>query len=179
MPPGCCSRYAAEGRVKEIPPCDTACVQVDPGAVGLVGREFGRSALHAAAGSGSAQIVRQLLMASADANLRDSLKMTAMHVACSVGATEVVEVLLEFDARHDIADHLGNSALHCAAQLLDAAAAAACLRLLVEAGASFDATNNSGQRPIDCCAFPHIRRMFVAWDRLRWQVAPPGPSRDV
>ncbi len=32
--------------------------KVDPTAVALVGREFGRSALHAAAGSGCAQVIQ-------------------------------------------------------------------------------------------------------------------------
>lgn len=30
---------------------------------------------------------------------------------------------------------------------------------------------------MDVCAFPHVRRMFVAWERLRWQVRGRGAEQ--
>ncbi len=133
--------------------------------------------LHAAAWSGDAEWVRDLLAAGADVDVRDSIGETPLFGASGHDRDEAVALLLDAGATPGLASYSGYTPLHWAAQnggpavvrallaagadakqtsptgsALHLAAAAGSLEvvsLLVDAGAPTDALDQEGRNPID------------------------------
>ena len=94
--------------------------------------EIGMTALMFASSAGHMEIVRLLLEASADKNVRDENGMTALMLASSAGHVEIAGLLLEAGASKNLSSTLtGRTALMFASS----AGHVETVRLLLEAGA--------------------------------------------
>ncbi|KAM9129236.1 cyclin-dependent kinase 4 inhibitor C isoform 1-T1 [Pangshura tecta] len=76
---------------------------------------FGRTALQVMK-LGNPEIARQLLMAGANPDLKDSTGFAVIHDVARAGFLDTLQTLLEFNADVNIEDNEGNLPLHLAAQ---------------------------------------------------------------
>ncbi|XP_072031520.1 ankyrin repeat and EF-hand domain-containing protein 1-like [Amphiura filiformis] len=76
----------------------------------------GRSALHAAATSGSIAVVRTILQKGGDVNQADKNNITAVHLACKHGHFDILRLLASYGADLAAIDVIGNTAIHYAAE---------------------------------------------------------------
>ena len=94
-----------------------------------------------ASGSAHVEIVRLLLGAGADTNLRDSSGTTALFRASRAGHAEVARLLLEAGANQNLRDEGGMTALMCASS---GCPNVEVVRLLLDADADASLRDNSG-----------------------------------
>ncbi|KFV67643.1 BRCA1-associated RING domain protein 1, partial [Dryobates pubescens] len=117
-----------------------------PGGNTIARRNYkGETLLHVASIKGDLVTVEQLLKNGADPNVKDNAGWTPLHEACNHGHTEVVELLLQHKALVNTAGYQNESPLHDAAKNGHVSIA----ELLLLHGASCDAVNKFGLRPVD------------------------------
>ncbi|NXF71265.1 BARD1 protein, partial [Sclerurus mexicanus] len=127
-----------------IPPSPS--VLKSPGGNTIARRNYkGETLLHVASIKGDLAAVEQLLKNGADPNVKDNAGWTPLHEACNHGHTAVVELLLRHRALVNTAGYQNDSPLHDAARNghVD------IVELLLSRGASRDAVNIFGLRPVD------------------------------
>uniref|UniRef100_A0A672THT9 BRCT domain-containing protein n=1 Tax=Strigops habroptila TaxID=2489341 RepID=A0A672THT9_STRHB len=105
----------------------------------------GETLLHVASIKGDLAAVEQLLKNGADPNVKDNAGWTPLHEACNHGHREVVELLLQYRALVNITGYQNDSPLHDAARN----GHVSIVELLLLHGASRDAVNIFGLRPVD------------------------------
>lgn len=121
----------------------------------------GRSALHLAAEHGFLQVCDALLTSKAFINSKSRVGRTALHLAALNGYTHLVKFLIrDHNAVIDILTLRKQTPLHLAAGngQIDVC------RLLLELGASIDATDDLGQKPIHVAAqnnFSEVAKLFL------------------
>ncbi|NXC38965.1 BARD1 protein, partial [Penelope pileata] len=105
----------------------------------------GETLLHIASIKGDLAAVEELLKNGADPNVKDNAGWTPLHEACNHGHREVVELLLQHKALVNTAGYQNDTPLHDAAKNghVD------IVELLLSHGASCDAVNIFGLRPVD------------------------------
>ncbi|NXG61389.1 BARD1 protein, partial [Hemiprocne comata] len=117
-----------------------------PGGNTIARRNYkGETLLHIASIKGDLAAVEQLLKNGADPNVKDNAGWTPLHEACSHGHKEVVELLLQAKALVNTTGYQNDSPLHDAAKNGHVSIA----ELLLLHGASRDAVNIFGLRPVD------------------------------
>ncbi|XP_009995262.1 PREDICTED: LOW QUALITY PROTEIN: BRCA1-associated RING domain protein 1 [Chaetura pelagica] len=117
-----------------------------PGGNTIARRNYkGETLLHLASIKGDLATVEQLLKNGADPNVKDNAGWTPLHEACNHGHKEVVELLLQFKALVNTTGYQNDSPLHDAAKNGHVSIA----ELLLLHGASCDAVNIFGLRPVD------------------------------
>ncbi|NXH92783.1 BARD1 protein, partial [Edolisoma coerulescens] len=117
-----------------------------PGGNTIARRNYkGETLLHVASIKGDLAAVEQLLKNGADPNVKDNAGWTPLHEACNHGHREVVELLLQHRALVNTTGYQNDSPLHDAARNGHVAIA----ELLLLHGASRDAVNIFGLRPVD------------------------------
>ncbi|NXB01791.1 BARD1 protein, partial [Cnemophilus loriae] len=117
-----------------------------PGGNTIARRNYkGETLLHVASIKGDLAAVEQLLKNGADPNVKDNAGWTPLHEACNHGHKEVVELLLQHRALVNTTGYQNDSPLHDAARNGHVAIA----ELLLLHGASRDAVNIFGRRPVD------------------------------
>ncbi|NXS16865.1 BARD1 protein, partial [Mystacornis crossleyi] len=122
------------------------CVLKSPGGNTIARRNFkGETLLHVASIKGDLAAVEQLLKNGADPNVKDNAGWTPLHEACNHGHREVVELLLQHRALVNITGYQNDSPLHDAARN----GHVTIVELLLLHGASRDAVNIFGLRPVD------------------------------
>ncbi|XP_062434996.1 BRCA1-associated RING domain protein 1 isoform X2 [Rhea pennata] len=117
-----------------------------PGSNTIARRNYkGETLLHVASIKGDLAAVEQLLKNGADPNVKDNAGWTPLHEACNHGHKEVVELLLQHRALVNTTGYQNDSPLHDAARNghVD------IVELLLLHGASRDAINIFGLRPVD------------------------------
>ncbi|NWX44893.1 BARD1 protein, partial [Steatornis caripensis] len=105
----------------------------------------GETLLHIASIKGDLAAVEQLLKNGADPNVKDNAGWTPLHEACNHGHKEVVELLLQYKALVNTTGYQNDSPLHDAAKN----GHVNIVELLLLHGASCDAVNIFGLRPVD------------------------------
>ncbi|KFQ26854.1 BRCA1-associated RING domain protein 1, partial [Mesitornis unicolor] len=117
-----------------------------PGGNTIARRNYkGETLLHVASIKGDLATVEQLLKNGADPNVKDNAGWTPLHEACNHGHKEVVELLLQYKALVNTAGYQNDSPLHDAAKN----GHVSIVELLLLHGASHDAVNIFGLRPVD------------------------------
>ncbi|KAL1139667.1 hypothetical protein AAG570_006645 [Ranatra chinensis] len=121
----------------------------------------GRSALHLAAERGYLQVCDSLLTNKAFINSKSRVGRTALHLAAMNGFADVCKFLVnDHNATTDVLTLKKQTPLHLAA----AAGQLEVCRLLLELGASIDATDDQDQKPIHAAAqnnFPEVVQLFL------------------
>lgn len=121
----------------------------------------GRSALHLAAEKGFIHVCDALLTNKAFINSKSRVGRTALHLAAMNGYTDLVKFLIkDHNAVIDILTLKKQTPLHLAA----AAGQIEVCRLLLELGASIDATDEQGQKPIHAAAqnnYSEVAQLFL------------------
>ncbi|NXH37346.1 BARD1 protein, partial [Myiagra hebetior] len=117
-----------------------------PGGNTIARRNYkGETLLHVASIKGDLAAVEQLLKNGADPNVKDNAGWTPLHEACNHGHREVVELLLQHRALVNTTGYQNDSPLHDAARN----GHVAIVELLLLHGASQEAVNIFGLRPVD------------------------------
>ncbi|KFQ86569.1 BRCA1-associated RING domain protein 1, partial [Phoenicopterus ruber ruber] len=117
-----------------------------PGGNTIARRNYkGETLLHVASIKGDLAAVEQLLRNGADPNVKDNAGWTPLHEACNHGHQEVVELLLQYKALVNTTGYQNDSPLHDAAKN----GHVSIVELLLLHGASRDAVNIFGLRPVD------------------------------
>ncbi|NXQ79269.1 BARD1 protein, partial [Nyctibius grandis] len=117
-----------------------------PGSNMIARRNYkGETLLHVASIKGDLAAVEQLLKNGADPNVKDNAGWTPLHEACNHGHREVVELLLQYKALVNTTGYQNDSPLHDAAKN----GHVSIVELLLLHGASRDAVNIFGLRPVD------------------------------
>jgi uncharacterized protein len=107
----------------------------------------GRSELHYAALSGTAEQALQLILSGQDPGLADKDGFTPLHMAAQENNAAVVRVLLEHGAPIDAENKYGNSPLGSA--VFGSKGDGEVIQLLRAAGADPYQRNASGKTPLD------------------------------
>ncbi|NXQ26324.1 BARD1 protein, partial [Alaudala cheleensis] len=129
-----------------------------PGGNTIAKRNYkGETLLHVASIKGDLAAVEQLLENGADPNVKDNAGWTPLHEACSHGHREVVELLLRHRALVNTTGYQNDSPLHDAARNGHVAIA----RLLLLHGASREAVNIFGLRPVDCAESERMKSVLM------------------
>ncbi|XP_065418210.1 BRCA1-associated RING domain protein 1 isoform X1 [Chrysemys picta bellii] len=105
----------------------------------------GESLLHVASIKGDVSAVEHLLKNGADPNVKDHAGWTPLHEACNHGHKKVVKLLLQHRALVNTTGYQNDSPLHDAAKN----GHVSIVELLLSHGASRDAVNIFGLRPVD------------------------------
>uniref|UniRef100_A0A8C8SYP4 BRCA1-associated RING domain protein 1 n=1 Tax=Pelusios castaneus TaxID=367368 RepID=A0A8C8SYP4_9SAUR len=105
----------------------------------------GETLLHVASIKGDVSAVECLLKNGADPNVKDHAGWTPLHEACNQGHEKVVELLLQHRALVNTTGYQNDSPLHDAAKN----GHVSIVELLLSHGASRDAVNIFGLRPVD------------------------------
>jgi hypothetical protein len=106
------------------------------------------TALAAAVSDGKTELVRLLVYAGADPNVRNGSRQTALMGLDDDATAEIVNLLVAAGAKVNLKDEDGDSALHVAA----AASGSEVVRALIEAGARVEARNKEGKTPLMAAA---------------------------
>ncbi len=108
-------------------------------------RRYGlRTALHVAIDKADLNMMRMLLNAHADVNIRGNSRQTALHLAVNKKHLGMVNLLLKYHPQLNVLDSFGNSPLHTAVLSRNLPV----VRRLLEAGAEPNTVNNSGETPL-------------------------------
>ncbi|KAM4697849.1 BRCA1-associated RING domain protein 1 [Rhinophrynus dorsalis] len=105
----------------------------------------GETLLHVASIKGDLRGVEELLNGGANPNVKDNAGWTPLHEACNLGHTQVVELLLKHQALVNTTGYQNDTPLHDAVKN----GHVAIVLLLRSHGASQDAVNIFGLRPVD------------------------------
>ncbi|XP_011705430.1 PREDICTED: receptor-interacting serine/threonine-protein kinase 4-like, partial [Wasmannia auropunctata] len=121
----------------------------------------GRSALHLAAEHGYLQVCDALLANNAFINSKSYVGNTALHLAAMNGYTHLVQFLVQdHRAAIDVLTLRKQTPLHLAA----GAGQLKVCKLLLELGASIDATDDQGQKPIHAAVmnnYTEVAQLFL------------------
>ncbi|CAH2306160.1 BRCA1-associated RING domain 1 [Pelobates cultripes] len=117
----------------------------------------GETMLHLASIKGDLQEVGVLLKNGANPNVKDNAGWTPLHEACNHGHTKVVELLLKHYALVNTAGYQNDTPLHDASKN----GHLAIVQLLLSHGASPDAVNIFGLRPVDYAETEEIKSAFL------------------
>ncbi|KAF7990242.1 hypothetical protein HCN44_000047 [Aphidius gifuensis] len=121
----------------------------------------GRSALHLAAEHGYLQVCDALLASKAFINSKSRVGRTALHLAAMNGYTHLVRFLVQdYSAAIDVLTLRKQTPLHLAAS----SGQLEVCKLLLELGASIDATDDLGQKPIHAAAmnnYSEVAQLFL------------------
>ncbi|NXK50090.1 BARD1 protein, partial [Chauna torquata] len=117
----------------------------------------GETLLHVASIKGDLATVEQLLKNGADPNVKDNAGWTPLHEACNHGHKEVVELLLQHKALVNTTGYQNDSPLHDAAKNGHVSIA----ELLLLHGASRDAVNIFGLRPVDYADSEKMKSVLI------------------
>ncbi|KAG9477529.1 hypothetical protein GDO78_002761 [Eleutherodactylus coqui] len=132
----------------------------------------GETMLHVASIKGNAQAVEELLKSGANPNVKDNAGWTPLHEACNHGHTDVVEVLLQHQALVNTTGYQNDSPLHDAVKN----GHTAIVQLLLQHGASQDAVNIFGLRPVDYAETEEIKSALLK-TQTKKQLCSPGPTQ--
>ncbi|NWS71871.1 BARD1 protein, partial [Crotophaga sulcirostris] len=126
-------------------PCSPSVLK-SPGGNTIARRNYkGETLLHVASIKGDLAAVEELLKNGADPNVKDNAGWTPLHEACNHGHREVVELLLQYKALVNTTGYQNDSPLHDAVKN----GHVSIVELLLLHGASCDAVNIFGLRPVD------------------------------
>ncbi|NWU98060.1 BARD1 protein, partial [Upupa epops] len=129
-----------------------------PGGNTIARRNYkGETLLHVASIKGDLAAVEQLLRNGADPNVKDNAGWTPLHEACNHGHKEVVELLLQYKALVNTTGYQNDSPLHDAARN----GHVSIVELLLLHGASRDAVNIFGLRPVDCAESEKMKSVLM------------------
>ncbi|EDV98551.1 GH22346 [Drosophila grimshawi] len=103
------------------------------------------TSLHLAAASKNEMIIRNLILAGARVNERDSVQKMPLHIAIERGNLSAVSALIQNNADYDAIDADGNNALHLA---VHSGQLAIVRELLTESRVNAEATNAKGRNPL-------------------------------
>ncbi|KAM4626528.1 BRCA1-associated RING domain protein 1 [Discoglossus pictus] len=117
----------------------------------------GETMLHLASIKGDLQSVEELLKSGANPNVKDNAGWTPLHEACNHGHKDVVELLLQHQALVNTAGYQNDTPLHDAARN----GHSAIVQLLLCHGASRDAVNIFGMRPVDYAETEEIKSALL------------------
>ncbi|KAM5228725.1 BRCA1-associated RING domain protein 1 [Ctenodactylus gundi] len=117
----------------------------------------GETLLHIASIKGDVSAVEYLLQNGSDPNVKDHAGWTPLHEACNHGHLKVVELLLQHKALVNTTGYQNDSPLHDAARNghLD------IVKLLLSCGASRNAVNIFGLRPVDCTDNENVKSLLL------------------
>ncbi|NXO53375.1 BARD1 protein, partial [Aramus guarauna] len=133
-------------------------VSKSPGGNTMARRNYkGETLLHVASIKGDLAAVEQLLKNGADPNVKDNAGWTPLHEACNHGHKEVVELLLQYKALVNTTGYQNDSPLHDAAKNGHVSIVA----LLLLHGASRDAVNIFGLRPVDYAESEEMKSVLM------------------
>lgn len=121
----------------------------------------GETLLHVAAIKGDIPSVEYLLNNGSDPNVKDNAGWTPLHEACNLGHLKVVELLLQHKALVNTTGYQNDSPLHDAARNghLD------IVKLLLSYGASRNAVNIFGLRPVDCTDNENVKSLLLLTEK--------------
>ncbi|XP_029461983.1 BRCA1-associated RING domain protein 1 isoform X2 [Rhinatrema bivittatum] len=126
--------------------CSPSSFQVSPSNLSSTKRNHkGETLLHVASIKGDLHSVEELLISGADPNVKDNAGWTPLHEACNLGHEKVVILLLQHMALVNTAGYQNETPLHDAVKN----GHVNIVKLLLNHGASQDAVNIFGLRPID------------------------------
>ncbi|XP_026708886.1 BRCA1-associated RING domain protein 1 isoform X1 [Athene cunicularia] len=129
-----------------------------PGGNTIARRNYkGETLLHVASIKGDLAAVEQLLKNGADPNVKDNAGWTPLHEACNHGHKEVVELLLQHKALVNTTGYQNDSPLHDATRN----GHVSIVELLLLHGASCDAVNIFGLRPVDYAESEKMKSMLM------------------
>ncbi|XP_054686071.1 BRCA1-associated RING domain protein 1 isoform X1 [Grus americana] len=129
-----------------------------PGGNTIARRNYkGETLLHVASIKGDLAAVEQLLKNGADPNVKDNAGWTPLHEACNHGHKEVVELLLQYKALVNTTGYQNDSPLHDAAKN----GHVSIVELLLLHGASRDAVNIFGLRPVDYAESEEMKSVLM------------------
>nr|XP_033802892.1 BRCA1-associated RING domain protein 1 isoform X2 [Geotrypetes seraphini] len=120
-------------------------MQVSPSRHSNKRNHKGETLLHVASIKGDLPIVEQLLLSGSDPNVKDHAGWTPLHEACNLGHEKIVKLLLQHMALVNTAGYQNETPLHDAVKN----GHVKIVKLLLSHGASQDAINIFGLRPID------------------------------
>ncbi|XP_056390022.1 BRCA1-associated RING domain protein 1 isoform X2 [Hyla sarda] len=150
-------------------------VQTSPSNFPLMKKNHkGETMLHVASIKGEVGAVEELLKSGANPNVKDNAGWTPLHEACNHGHTNVVEVLLQHQALVNTTGYQNDSPLHDAVKN----GHIAIVRLLLQHGASQDAVNIFGRRPVDYAETEEIKSVLLQ-TQAKKQLQTPGPTQKV
>ncbi|XP_068877863.1 BRCA1-associated RING domain protein 1 isoform X1 [Aphelocoma coerulescens] len=130
-----------------------------PGGNTIARRNYkGETLLHVASIKGDLAAVEELLKNGADPNVKDNAGWTPLHEACNHGHREVVELLLQHRALVNTTGYQNDSPLHDAARN----GHVAIVELLLLHGASQDAVNIFGLRPVDYAESEKMKSVLMS-----------------
>uniref|UniRef100_H0WZV0 BRCA1-associated RING domain protein 1 n=1 Tax=Otolemur garnettii TaxID=30611 RepID=H0WZV0_OTOGA len=117
----------------------------------------GETLLHLASIKGDVPSVEYLLQSGSDPNVKDHAGWTPLHEACNHGHLKVVELLLEHKALVNTTGYQNDSPLHDAAKNghVD------IVKLLLSYGASRNAVNIFGLRPVDYADSENMKSLLL------------------
>ncbi|XP_043852003.1 BRCA1-associated RING domain protein 1 [Dromiciops gliroides] len=126
--------------------CSPSAVKLSPTSPMTIKRNHrGETMLHIASIKGDIPSVEHLLQNGSDPNVKDHAGWTPLHEACNHGHQKVVELLLQHKALVNTTGYQNDSPLHDAVRNGHVSIA----KLLLSHGASRDAVNIFGLRPVD------------------------------
>ncbi|XP_048069905.1 BRCA1-associated RING domain protein 1 isoform X3 [Ursus arctos] len=135
-----------------------AAVKLSPSSLMAVKRNHrGETLLHIASIKGDIPSVEYLLQNGSDPNVKDHAGWTPLHEACNHGHVKVVELLLQHKALVNTTGYQNDSPLHDAAKNghLD------IVKLLLSYGASRNAVNIFGLRPVDYADDENMKSLLL------------------
>ncbi|XP_045662622.1 BRCA1-associated RING domain protein 1 isoform X2 [Ursus americanus] len=135
-----------------------AAVKLSPSSLMAVKRNHrGETLLHIASIKGDIPSVEYLLQNGSDPNVKDHAGWTPLHEACNHGHVKVVELLLQHKALVNTTGYQNDSPLHDAAKNghLD------IVKLLLSYGASRNAVNIFGLRPVDYADGENMKSLLL------------------
>lgn len=112
--------------------------------VNSIKNKFGTQALHLAVHSGNSRVVKLLLDAGADVNVKNNDE-TTLHEAVRAENVRILKLFLSAGAEVNEPDGSGNTPLHYAAEFNKILACPLILKLLIKAGADVNKCNNSNR----------------------------------
>ncbi|XP_004701647.1 BRCA1-associated RING domain protein 1 [Echinops telfairi] len=138
--------------------CSPSAAKLSPTGRPSVKRNHrGETLLHIASIKGDIPSVEYLLQHGSDPNVQDHAGWTPLHEACNHGHLKVVELLLQHKALVNTTGYQNDSPLHDAARNghLD------IVKLLLSYGASRNAVNIFGLRPVDCTHNENMKSLLL------------------
>nr|XP_058908770.1 BRCA1-associated RING domain protein 1 isoform X3 [Kogia breviceps] len=138
--------------------CSPSSMKLSPSSLMAVKRNHrGETLLHIASIKGDIPSVEYLLQNGSDPNVKDHAGWTPLHEACNHGHLKVVELLLQHKALVNTTGYQNDSPLHDAAKNghVD------IVKLLLSYGASRNAVNIFGLRPVDYTDSENMKSLLL------------------
>ncbi|XP_077998571.1 ankyrin repeat and EF-hand domain-containing protein 1-like [Glandiceps talaboti] len=136
-----------------------------------------RTALIAAAESGSVTVVRAIVEAGGDVNAIDREKITAAHLASGGGHFEVLKILAAYGADFNVLTVIGNTPIHHSAK----SGHAMCCKYLGQRGCRANIKNDDGQLPSQVAkdngskdSMKECKKVEKLWKKISGGAKPPA-----